>query len=77
MTGPATAQGRGREAAKVIGPALHHKLATLRTLVVGAGGIGCELLKNLVCAGFGDVTIVSWHVRTAPGTRLILGLLKD
>ena len=27
-------------------------------LMVGAGGIGCELLKNLVLAGFGEVHIV-------------------
>ena len=26
--------------------------------MVGAGGIGCELLKNLVLAGFGEVHIV-------------------
>ena len=27
-------------------------------LLVGAGGIGCELLKNLVLTGFKDITIV-------------------
>jgi ubiquitin-like 1-activating enzyme E1 B len=26
--------------------------------MVGAGGIGCELLKNLVLAGFGEVDVV-------------------
>ena len=29
-----------------------------RILMVGAGGIGCELLKNLVLTGFGEVHIV-------------------
>ena len=29
-----------------------------RILMVGAGGIGCELLKNLVLSGFGEIHIV-------------------
>lgn len=29
-----------------------------RVLLVGAGGIGCELLKNLVLTGFGTIVIV-------------------
>lgn len=29
-----------------------------RILLVGAGGIGCELLKNLVLSGFGRICIV-------------------
>lgn len=33
-------------------------LAQARLLMVGAGGIGCELLKNLVLNGFGEIHIV-------------------
>lgn len=33
-------------------------VAQSRVLMVGAGGIGCELLKNLVLSGFGEVEIV-------------------
>lgn len=29
-----------------------------RVLLVGAGGIGCELLKNLVLTGFGEIHII-------------------
>lgn len=29
-----------------------------KVLLVGAGGIGCELLKNLVLTGFGEVHVV-------------------
>lgn len=34
------------------------KIETTKILVVGAGGIGCELLKNLVLTGFVDVEVI-------------------
>ncbi|PSK59320.1 Ubiquitin-activating enzyme E1-like [Elsinoe australis] len=37
---------------------LHQQIQQSRILVVGAGGIGCELLKNLVTTGFGQIHIV-------------------
>ena len=38
---------------------LSSRLHQAKVLVVGAGGVGCELLKNLVLAGFQDIEIVS------------------
>ncbi|MCJ1230838.1 E1 ubiquitin-activating protein uba2 [Toensbergia leucococca] len=38
--------------------ALYGRIKQSRILLVGAGGIGCELLKNLVLTGFGEVHIV-------------------
>lgn len=38
---------------------LREKVSKCKVLVVGAGGIGCELLKNLVLTGFVDIETVS------------------
>lgn len=38
---------------------LQKKVLDSKLLVVGAGGIGCEILKNLVMCGFKDIEIVS------------------
>ncbi|KAJ6642764.1 SUMO-activating enzyme subunit 2 [Pseudolycoriella hygida] len=37
---------------------LQKKILESKVLVVGAGGIGCEVLKNLVLSGFGDIEII-------------------
>lgn len=43
----------------VFDPLLQQKISESKILVVGAGGIGCEVLKNLVMSGFSDIEIVS------------------
>ncbi|XP_055379748.1 SUMO-activating enzyme subunit 2 [Condylostylus longicornis] len=37
---------------------LQKKISESKILVVGAGGIGCEILKNLVLSGFQDIEII-------------------
>lgn len=41
-----------------IGKSLVSTIADAKVLMVGAGGIGCELLKNLVMSGFKNIEIV-------------------
>ncbi|KKY27457.1 putative ubiquitin-like activating enzyme [Phaeomoniella chlamydospora] len=48
---------RNRHYAQSLG-VLHAKIKESRVLLVGAGGIGCELLKNLVLTGFGDIHVI-------------------
>lgn len=42
----------------ILGKDAFHRTNTAKVLVVGAGGIGCELLKNLVLTGFGNIEII-------------------
>ncbi|KAI2631643.1 hypothetical protein GGS21DRAFT_491543 [Xylaria nigripes] len=50
--------GRDTFNSRSFGPSLNASVKQARVLMVGAGGIGCELLKNLVLSGFGEVHIV-------------------
>ncbi|XP_064466658.1 SUMO-activating enzyme subunit 2-like [Ornithodoros turicata] len=47
-----------REVCNMAGKALVSCVRNSKILVVGAGGIGCELLKNLVLAGFHDIEVI-------------------
>ena len=42
----------------VLSEELLDRVRTCKALVVGAGGIGCELVKNLVLAGFKIISLV-------------------
>jgi ubiquitin-like 1-activating enzyme E1 B len=50
--------GRDSFAVQSLGGSLHERVKNTRVLMVGAGGIGCELLKNLVLMNFGEVHVV-------------------
>ncbi|KAF8960670.1 hypothetical protein BDZ97DRAFT_1833068 [Flammula alnicola] len=53
-----TAKARSAHAKAILGSELHAQLANTSVLLVGAGGIGCELLKNIVLTGFGKITLL-------------------
>ncbi|KAK6461939.1 hypothetical protein DFJ63DRAFT_206297 [Scheffersomyces coipomensis] len=43
---------------KVLGSERYNRIRSSKVLMVGAGGIGCELLKDLVLTGYGQIHIV-------------------
>jgi len=61
------------------GAELFEKVHTAKILLIGAGGIGCELIKNLVLSGFVDIEVgkgwgvgqVTWLKQCASSSRVI------
>ena len=47
---------------RVLGQELYNKVVESKILLVGAGGIGCELLRDLVMSGFKDILVVKRNV---------------
>lgn len=47
-------QQRDRGTRQSLGLSLTNRIHSSHVLLVGAGGIGCEVLKNIVCCGFGS-----------------------
>jgi ubiquitin-like 1-activating enzyme E1 B len=55
---PSPIPKRDRYNHQSLGASLNTSVKQARVLMVGAGGIGCELLKNLVLTGFGEIHVV-------------------
>ncbi|KAI9029685.1 hypothetical protein CLU79DRAFT_735437 [Phycomyces nitens] len=43
---------------KILGSNAYNTVSHSKVLLIGAGGIGCEVLKNLVLMGFKDISVV-------------------
>ena len=55
LTRSATVTGPGFEPSDELRPFLRNDV---KVLCVGAGGLGCELLKDLALSGFGNIDVI-------------------
>ncbi|AMD22009.1 HGL331Wp [Eremothecium sinecaudum] len=49
---------RANGLSQIVGNDQCERIRGMRILLVGAGGIGCEMLKNLILVGFGEIHVV-------------------
>ena len=62
---------------KILGEECVSRIRNSKILMVGAGGIGCELLKDLVLTGYGEIHIVDLDTVTLSNLNRQFYFVKD
>ncbi|KAJ3203166.1 E1 ubiquitin-activating protein uba2, partial [Clydaea vesicula] len=60
MTQTSKKKNRNDHNIEILGQNTFNKVQNSKVLMVGTGGIGCELIKNLVLSGFKDIIMVDF-----------------
>lgn len=70
-----SSKSRNFHARAILGPKLHDRLPNINVLIVGAGGIGCELRRRVPSRWMLSLTTDDWHLQSRTSYWLDSGTL--